>query len=52
MERVETCWTVVGTVDGGTVVGVEACGTMDETVCRELDAICCEIWASIASDCC
>ena len=49
-----TCWAAVDRTEGnGTVGGVEIGGVMCvlET-CAAIDAICCEIWARIATDCC
>ena len=62
MDEMEPCWTVYGTKACWVVDGTDACWMvggveigegMDEMeTCRALDAICCEIWARIATDCC
>ena len=44
-----SCWEVDGTEDSVTVGGADIDGS--ET-CKAMDASCCEIWASIAADCC
>ena len=52
MDGMESRWAVDGTEDG-TEDRVEFGGDMDEVeTCRARDAICCESWANIATDCC
>jgi hypothetical protein len=53
VDRKVTFWAVDETEGSETVVRVEVCGTIDGTEgWREMNASCCEIWASIAADCC
>ena len=51
--EVETCWAINGTEDCEVGDGEEVCEIADGTeTWRVMDASCCEIWASIATDCC